>query len=127
MTESTPPGLLVNAAQVILGTVLGCRFQDIDSIALLRAGILSVAATVLTLTLAFGAGLTMHGLAGVPVNQAILSLAPGGLTEMGLIAMAIHSDVAFVALHHVFRILFVLTLAPLAFQIISGHRSNHPG
>jgi membrane AbrB-like protein len=126
VTESTPPGLLVNAAQVVLGTVLGCRFQGIDSIALLRAGVLSVAATFLTLSLAFGAGLTMHGLAGVPVNQAILSLAPGGLTEMGLIAMAIHSDVAFVALHHVFRILFVLTVAPLAFRVISGRRSNHP-
>ncbi len=127
VTESTPPGLLVNAAQVILGTVLGCRFQGIDSKALLRAGILSVAATVLTLSVALGAGLTMHGLAGVPVNQAILSLAPGGLTEMGLIAMAIHYDVAFVALHHVFRILFVLTFAPLAFRVISGHRSNHHG
>jgi membrane AbrB-like protein len=127
ITESTPPGLLVNAAQVILGTVLGCRFQGIAAITLLRAGILSVAATVLTLTLAFAAGLTMHGLAGVPVNQAILSLAPGGLTEMGLIAMAIHTDVAFVALHHVLRILFVLTFAPLVFRVISGYRPNHPG
>lgn len=127
VTESTPPGLLVNAAQIILGTVLGCRFQSINPKTLLRAVLLSLAATVLTLTLAFGAGLAMRGLAGVQVDQAILALAPGGLTEMGLIAMAIHSDVAFVALHHVVRILFVLMAAPLAFRIASGRQPRPPG
>lgn len=55
----------------------------------------------------------MQGLTGVRIDQALLALAPGGLTEMGLIALAIHADVAFVALHHVERILFVIILDPL--------------
>lgn len=121
-TESTPPSLLVNAAQVVLGTILGCRFQGIHPKTLLWASLLSLVATLLTLTLALPAGLAMRRFAGVEVDQAILALSPGGLTEMGLIAMAIHSDVAFVAFHHVGRILFILMAAPLVFRITSGRQ-----
>ncbi len=123
LTESVPPRLLVNIAQVILGTVLGCRFQGIGLRTLVPATMLSIGATVLTLALALGAGLVMQRIVGVSSDQALLALAPGGLTEMGLIALAIQADVAFVALHHVVRILFVIVLAPLAFRLVGGKRS----
>lgn len=119
-TQSVPPTLLVNTAQVLLGTVLGCRFLGVGLKTLAPAAALSVGATVLTLGLAFGAGTAMQVLTGVRTDQALLALAPGGLTEMGLIALAIHADVAFVALHHVVRILFVIVLAPLAFRLMIG-------
>jgi membrane AbrB-like protein len=118
LTASAPPPVLVIAAQVILGTILGCRFLGIPLAMLGRAGLLSLGATLLTLVLALVAGLAMQAWAGVAVDQALLALAPGGLTEMGLIALAIHADVAFVALHHVARILFVLVLAPLAARFL---------
>jgi membrane AbrB-like protein len=120
LTESVPPALLVTVAQVLLGTVLGCRFLGIGLRTLVPAIALSIGATVLTLALAFGAGLVMRALTEVRIDQALLALAPGGLTEMGLIALAIQADVAFVALHHVVRILFVIVLAPLAFRLIRG-------
>ncbi len=122
LTESTPPALLVTVAQIALGTILGCRFRGIGGRTLAHAGLLSLGATLLTLALALGAGLVMQRVAGVGLDQAMLALAPGGLTEMGLIAMAIHSDVAFVALHHVARILFVLVLAPFVFRLLLGRR-----
>ncbi len=120
LTESAPPGGLVNAAQVALGTLLGCRFIGIPVGRLARAAGLSLGATVLTLVLALGAALAMERLAGVRVDQALLALAPGGLTEMGLIALAIHADAAFVAVHHVARILIVIVLAPLLLRRPSG-------
>jgi membrane AbrB-like protein len=123
-TESAPPGLLVNAAQVLLGTVLGCRFLGISARTVLPAAALAIGATLLTLALAFGAGLAMGYLAGIAPDQALLALAPGGLTEMGLIALAIQADVAFVALHHVVRILFVIVLAPVAFRLLTVRRST---
>lgn len=122
LTESVPPALLVNIAQILLGTVLGCRFLGIGLRTLLPAIALSIGATVLTLALAFGAGLAMQALTEVRIDQALLALAPGGLTEMGLIALAIQADVAFVALHHVVRILFVIVLAPLAFRLITRQK-----
>ncbi|MFN3993655.1 MAG: AbrB family transcriptional regulator [Tabrizicola flagellatus] len=37
---------------------------------------------------------------------------------MGLIALAIQADVAFVALYHVVRILVVIVLAPMAARLL---------
>lgn len=122
LTESAPPTVLVIAAQIVLGTILGCRFLGIAPVMLWKAGLLSLGATVLTLALALVAGLAMRAWAGVGLDQALLALAPGGLTEMGLIALAIQADVAFVALHHVARILVVLVLAPLAVRFLPENR-----
>lgn len=113
LTKSLPPADLVIAAQVALGTILGCRFKGIPMASLARGGALSLGATLLTLVLAAGAGLGMQATVGVGLDQALLALAPGGLTEMGLMALAIQADVAFVALHHVARILVVIVGAPL--------------
>jgi hypothetical protein len=124
LTASAPPGLLVNAAQVMLGTILGCRFLGISARTVLPAAALALGATLLTLGLAFGAGLAMGHVAGIAPDQALLAMAPGGLTKMGLIALAIHADVAFVALHHVVRILFVILLAPLAFRLLQRRRPS---
>jgi uncharacterized protein len=120
LTESAPPGLLVNAAQVVLGTILGCRFLGIGAARVLKAGLLSLGATVLTLILALAGAALMHRFAGVALDQGLLALAPGGLTEMGLIALAINADVAFVALHHVVRILVVIIFAPVLLRLVPG-------
>jgi len=122
LTESAPPPVLVNGAQVMLGTILGCRFLGIAPAMLARAGLLCLGSTALTLVLATVAGLVMGRAAGIELDQALLALAPGGLTEMGLIALAIQADVAFVALHHVARILLVLVLAPLATRLLPAGR-----
>ena len=118
ITESAPPPMLINAAQVALGTILGCRFLGIDTRMLFRAGLYSLGATALTLCLALLGAFTLQAAAGVAIDQAMLALAPGGLTEMGLIALAIHADVAFVALHHVVRILVVIVLAPILVRLV---------
>jgi uncharacterized protein len=122
LTESAPPSFLIIVAQIALGTILGCRFLGIAPAMLLKAGILSLGATVLTLALALAAALAMQAGAGVALDQGLLALAPGGLTEMGLIALAIQADVAFVALHHVVRILAVIVVAPLVSRFLPKGR-----
>jgi hypothetical protein len=119
VTESSPPALLVTVAQVALGTILGARFVGIRPRTLYHAAVLGLGATALTLGLAFVFGVVMQRLAGIDTEQALLALAPGGLTEMGLIALAIHADVAFVALHHVVRILVIIVAAPLVHGLLA--------
>ena len=111
ITEGLPPPDLVNAAQVALGTILGCRFFGIAPGTVLRRTS-QPWGQLITLALAFVASLAMRHWAGVSLDQAMLALAPGGLTEMGLIALSIQADVAFVALHHVWRILVAIVVAP---------------
>ncbi|OYW62480.1 MAG: hypothetical protein B7Z10_01700 [Rhodobacterales bacterium 32-66-7] len=122
VTASAPPGLVVILAQVILGTVLGCRFLGISARTLGPALALCIGATGLTLGLALLGSVVMRGVIGTSVDAGLLALSPGGMTEMGLIALAINADVAFVALHHVVRILFIIVLAPLAFRVLSQGR-----
>ncbi len=126
ISEAAPPAVLVNAAQVMLGTVLGCRFRGVPVGVLRRAGLLSIGSTVLVLAVALGFSHLMRLLTGTSPEQAMLALAPGGLTEMGLIALAIHADVAFVALHHVVRIIAIIVAAPLVFAVFE-RRSGKGG
>lgn len=118
ITASAPPVPVVIAAQIILGTVLGCRFIGVRPMVLARAAWLSLWATIATLLIALGFAVLIHAVIGVTTDQVILALAPGGLTEMGLIALAINADVAFVALHHVVRILIVILLAKPLFTLL---------
>lgn len=119
LSDGAPPTLVVNAAQVLLGTVLGCRFLGVRLVELARAAVLSLGSTVLTLAIALVFCLILQRFLGIGFEQAMLALAPGGLTEMGLVALAIHADVAFVALHHVVRILVVILLAPALFSLVA--------
>lgn len=117
-SESAPPASVVIAAQVILGTILGCRFLGMRIRVIARAAALAAGSTLATLAIALAFALLIHGLIGISTEQVILALAPGGLTEMGLIALAIDADVAFVALHHVVRILIVLVMARPLFSLM---------
>jgi uncharacterized membrane protein AbrB (regulator of aidB expression) len=47
----------------------------------------------------------------------MLAYAPGGITEMTLTSVALGFDAAFVATHHVLRIVAITTLTPIAFAL----------
>ncbi len=117
VTRSAPPAEVVILAQIVLGTVLGCRFVGIRARALVPAMGLSLGATLVMLALAFGFALGLQRLTGLSADQVLLAYAPGGLTEMSLVALAMHAEVAFVAAHHVVRILLVIVAAPLIFRL----------
>lgn len=118
ITTSAPPSELVILAQIILGTVLGCRFAGIRARSLLPALALSLGATLIMLALALGFALALRSLTGQSADQLLLAYAPGGLTEMSLVAIALNAEVAFVAAHHVLRILMVIVAAPLLFRVL---------
>ena len=118
VTRSAPPAELVIFAQIVLGTVLGCRFAGIRARSLVPALGLSLGATLLMLGLAFAFALVLQSVTGQSADQLILAYAPGGLTEMSLVALALHAEVAFVAAHHVVRILIVILAAPILFRLI---------
>jgi hypothetical protein len=102
---------------VILGTILGCRFAGIGVRALLPAAALSLGATLVMLGLALCLALGVQAMTGLSAEQILLAYAPGGLTEMSLVALALHAEAAFVATHHVVRIFLVIVAAPILFRL----------
>ncbi|WP_054142622.1 AbrB family transcriptional regulator [Bosea sp. AAP35] len=124
LSDSVPPFDIVNAAQLILGITIGCRFVGTPPRSILRVLALSVGSTVilLSLTLIFAwlvAKISVHG--HVPL---ILAYSPGGLAEMSLIALALHTEVAFVAAHHIIRVFLVMITAGPLSGLIIGKRKD---
>lgn len=118
LSEAQPPQFLVIIAQVVLGTVLGCKFYGLPIGQLWKAAKLAFGATLLSLGVALAFAELMVLSAGIDLDQGLLTLAPGGLTEMALVALAIKADAAFVALHHVVRIVLVIAFAPIAYRLL---------
>jgi len=118
VTQATPPGLLVAVAQVVMGSGIGCRFAGTAIREIVRIVGISIGSTVILLALGVLFGLGIEQLTGMPWFVLVLAYAPGGLAEMSLVALALGRDVAFVATHHLFRIGFIVILAPMAFRIM---------
>ncbi len=117
-SEAAPPSALVAAAQVALGTGVGCRFAGARYAEVLRTLRVSVGSAAILMSSAAGFGLLVAELTGLPWYAVTLAYAPGGLAEMSLIALGIGQDVAFVATHHLSRIFMVVLLAPLGFRLL---------
>ncbi|MFV3077860.1 AbrB family transcriptional regulator [Niveispirillum fermenti] len=117
LTAAKPPGLLVAVAQVVIGSAIGARFANIPitrvaHIALVAAG-LTLALLAVTVAMALG----VHLLTGLSLPALILAYAPGGLAEMSLVALSLHVDAAFVATHHIVRIVLIVLFAPAAYHL----------
>ena len=105
------PYQLVVVAQIILGTLIGCRFfgtppKKILAVLLSSAGLVAVLLAILVAVVKAGDWLAIGD-----VEKLLLAYAPGGMTEMSLVALSVHVDVAFVSVHHIARIAFVVMLA----------------
>lgn len=104
------PQWLVNLAQIVIGTALGMRFTGLSRALLLRGAGLSLLSVGAMLLLGVLLAVALHQATGEPIDVLVISLAPGGVTEMALVALSLHANPAFVTLHHVYRILLTVVL-----------------
>ena len=118
VTGSSPPTLLVSAAQIVLGTTIGCRFAGVPLARLGRTVLHALAAGAIMITIAIGFAVVADRFVDLPISAVILAYVPGGLPEMSMVALALGIDAAFVAFHHISRILLVVTFAPLVFRLV---------
>ena len=117
-SDFKPPQEIVNAAQVVLGTTIGCRFLGTPPRDILRILALSLGSTAIlvAITIVFGYGVArVSSYGAVPL---ILAYSPGGLAEMSLVALALRVEVAFVAAHHIIRVFMVMLGAGLIFSLV---------
>ena len=117
LTDSQPPAVIVAAAQVVIGTAIGCRFIGVRVREVGRTLLLAVGGGLIGVLVA--AAFTIAAVAALDLSAAalLLSFAPGGVAEMSLVALALQADTAMVAAHHLFRIFFVVLLAPAVFRL----------
>lgn len=104
---------------LILGGSIGARFHGTSVKEILWLGKHSLAATLVALILALLAALAMHWLLDVPLVTAILTMTPGGIGEMSMMALALGIDPVFIAAHHLFRVLALMLLMPFMLRFWS--------
>ncbi len=124
LTESQPPYLLTSAAQVVLGVAIGQRFAGTSMRTIVNSVGHATVATLIMLGLAVVFAEIFALATGQPFTGLVLAYAPGGFAEMSLMALALGIDTAFVASHHLLRIILVVTLAPAIFRRF--HRPTAP-
>ncbi|WP_162914516.1 AbrB family transcriptional regulator [Desertibaculum subflavum] len=117
VTSSRPPVELVAVAQIVMGSTIGCRFSGARLHEIRRVILIGAGSAFLLLTGTAGFTLAFQDLVDVPAEALALSLAPGGVTEMSLVALALAVDAAYVSCLHIIRIAMVVSVAPLAFRL----------
>jgi membrane AbrB-like protein len=126
VTSAAPPMEVVLVAQIVLGAAIGCSFAGVERQRVLRVLLLSLGATVVLLSVTLVFAFVFARLSGYSLVLLLLAYSPGGLAEMGLIALTMHLDIAFVAAHHTVRVLLVLLAATPAFALMSGRSKEAP-
>jgi membrane AbrB-like protein len=106
------PQWLINEAQIVIGASLGMRFGGLKGRALAKGLWLGVASVTFMMALAVLLVLMVQRATGAPFDMLLISFAPGGVTEMALIALSLNANPALVTAHHIYRI--ILTVIEMA-------------
>jgi uncharacterized protein len=117
MTSARPPSDLIAIAQIVIGSGAGARFSGVKLHELLRPTILSGSATISLLLCAALAALGLSQITGLDFRAIHLAYSPGGFAEMSLIALSLGIEVPFVALHHLGRLILVISFATIISSI----------
>ena len=99
---------------VMMGSLIGARFSGITVLMMRRAAVGAAILTGLAVVVACAAGGLTSLILGFPLKNTLLAFAPGGVETMAAMALLMHGDPAYVALHHVVRLFALTALIPLA-------------
>ncbi len=122
---SANPTWLLWLAQLIVGIGVGSQISgaSITDFKRLLAASLLMIATYLALSLAVA--LLLQHFTGLDFAAVFLSFSPGGVTEMGLIALSLSLSPVLVSAHHVCRIFLTVFVAALSTRWIKNNEPNH--
>jgi len=121
---SLPPWLIA-ITLVVVGAGIGCRFSGFAVAESLRTIGVAAGSTLAMIAAAAAVAAVLAGTADFSFWSVLLALAPGGVSEMCLIAVAVNLDPAFVAFHHLARLMLVLVAAPIVGRLVV-HRRTRP-
>ena len=116
LTAAKIPIEILIFAQVTLGILLGAQFRGLRfsefSSTILWGGVFSIVLVMVTGLVA----LLVSRLTGFDSTTVLLAYAPGGQSELNLIAYILNLDVAYTALHHLVRLAIVIFGAQIVFR-----------
>ena len=116
--EVSSPTWLLYLSQLIVGIGLGTQLSGATRVLLTRVLLSSCLQVVALLSLTFLFAWSLHAITGVDFNSLVLSFSPGGVTEMGLIALSLSLSPIVVTVHHVLRIFLTIFVAAISTRFL---------
>lgn len=116
--EQRPPAEAILGAQFFIGLGIGVGYVGVTLRELRRV---VLAGVVFVLILAVLAAIVTEAVVALGLARPVegfLAFAPGGQAEMTVLALACGADLGFVIVHHVTRVLLVITGAPIAARLL---------
>ncbi|MCJ8008629.1 AbrB family transcriptional regulator [Lederbergia wuyishanensis] len=123
------PSPIINAAQLMLGTYVGLMLTPNQIPRKIKTFGLALGSGFMLVFGAIGLSILLTKLQPISNATALLSLAPGGMDQMGVIAHAINADLSFVSGYQLFRTFFIFFAVPplirLIFNIADKRKIKH--
>ncbi len=116
--EHRPPGEMLLAAQFILGLGVGAEYVGTTMKELRRDVLSGIGYCVILALIALGFAEIVIWLGAAPPMEAFLAFAPGGQSEMAILAIVAGADLAYVVTHHLIRLVVVILGAPVVARMV---------
>ena len=113
LTSLRPPVEFSSGTQVVIGASIGAAFSGTKPRELAKTLILSCGLTLSLLALAVVFAYGLNQWTGIGFAVLLLAFVPGGLAEMGILALIMNIDPVFVASHHGVRVLLISLIVPV--------------
>ena len=118
LVEHRPPGEILLAAQFILGLGVGAEYVGVTLRELKRDVLAGIGYCVLLSGIALGFAEIVIAIGAAPPMEAFLAFAPGGQSEMAILAIVAGADLAYVVTHHLVRLVVVILGAPIVARLV---------
>ena len=116
--EGAVPPLFLVGIFIFVGALIGSRFNGITRHEFKQAAIGGLAGTALTVAIVTVIAFAVSPLVDMPFGQIWLGLSPGALEGMGALGIALGFDTAFIAAHHVSRLLLLTFAIPVVAMLV---------
>ena len=123
--EGRPSAILTFIGFSLAGAVIGARFASVTRTQLRDLFVAGLVVTTIAVALSGLASFFVAELLGLPFGQVWVSFAPGGVEGMSAMALSLGYDPAYVATHHIFRLLLLIAVLP-AFMRVDQQRTLTP-
>lgn len=112
IVEGTIPVWVQLPVYVVLGSMIGARFSGVSFADLRKAAFAGTAVTLVAGVVSILVSLAVSAWLDIPLPAALIAFAPGGLETMAAMAVILNADPAYVATHHIVRLVFLSFLMP---------------
>lgn len=112
LTGPELPDFLTNAAQLLIGSYVGRLLKPGNLPHKFRTISLALASSAVLILGALGLSTLLTLLQPISASTGLLSLAPGGMDQMSIIAAEVNADLSIVTGYQLFRLFFIFFLVP---------------